>query len=130
MSDIKDKHFRINKELTRKFEIHAKKLDVSEVVLITRYIEEGLKRDKNQTTLDEIEWWIEIKNIIKKKNRLEIKRKANSLNQISILNTYFLIQYYINVYYGKIFEIIWHDSICYGKTDHELMAQMMCYGKK
>ena len=55
MSNIKDKHFRIDEDLAYKFEIHAKKSKTSEVKLITRYIKEGLMRDSNQTTLDEIE---------------------------------------------------------------------------
>ena len=39
----------------QEFEIHAKKSKTSEVKLITRYIKEGMMRDSNQTTLDEIE---------------------------------------------------------------------------
>ena len=61
MSNIKDKHFRIDEDLAYKFEIHAKKLRISEVKLVTRYIKEGMMRDANQTTLDEIEWWIGLK---------------------------------------------------------------------
>ena len=66
MSEIKKKYFRLDDELAYRFELQAKKLRISEVKLVSRYIEEGLRRDSNQTTLDEIEWWITIINIIKK----------------------------------------------------------------
>jgi len=51
----KKKYFRIDDELALRFELQAKKLRISEVKLISRYIEEGLRRDENQLTLDEIE---------------------------------------------------------------------------
>lgn len=56
MPNVKQKAFRIDDDLALEFEIHAKKLRVKEVDLITRYIREGLDRDSNQiqTTLDEI----------------------------------------------------------------------------
>jgi hypothetical protein len=55
MSEIKKKYFRLDDELAYRFELQAKKLRISEVKLVSRYIEEGLRRDSNQTTLDEIE---------------------------------------------------------------------------
>ena len=58
MSEFKKKFFRLDNELAYEFELQAKKLRTSEVKLVTRYIKEGLRRDSNQTTLDEIEWWI------------------------------------------------------------------------
>ena len=65
MPNVKQKAFRIDDDLALEFEIHAKKLRVKEVDLITRYIREGLDRDSNQiqTTLDEIngEWKIKCK---------------------------------------------------------------------
>lgn len=60
MSKIKKKYFRLDDELAYKFELQAKKMRISEVKLVSRYIEEGLRRYENQTTLDEIEWWIKI----------------------------------------------------------------------
>lgn len=50
--DEKMKTFRLKKKLAYEFELHAKKLHVSEVELARRYIKEGLMRDKGQTTLD------------------------------------------------------------------------------
>ena len=52
MPNTKQKSFRISEELAIEFEVHARKTQTKEVDLITRYIEEGLKRDSNQTTLD------------------------------------------------------------------------------
>lgn len=58
MSDVKPnqkkKSFRLDDELAFKLELQAKKLRISEVKLVSRYIEEGLRRDENQLTLDEI----------------------------------------------------------------------------
>ena len=50
--DVKLKNFRIENELAYEFELHAKKMRISETKLITRYIQEGMKRDEGQTTLD------------------------------------------------------------------------------
>lgn len=50
--DVKLKNFRLDNELAYEFEIQAKKLRTSEVKLVTRYIKEGLMRDKGQTRLD------------------------------------------------------------------------------
>ncbi len=52
MPNTKQKSFRISEELAIEFEVHARKTQTKEVDLITRYIQEGLKRDSNQTTLD------------------------------------------------------------------------------
>ena len=52
----KKKYFRIDDDLAYRFELQAKKLRISEVKLISRYIKEGLQRDeidKNQSTLDD-----------------------------------------------------------------------------
>lgn len=49
----KKKFFRLDDDLAYRFELQAKKLRISEVKLITRYIEEGLRRDENQMTLDD-----------------------------------------------------------------------------
>lgn len=54
MPNVKQKAFRIDDDLALEFEIHAKKLRIKEVDLITRYIREGLDRDSNQTTLDDL----------------------------------------------------------------------------
>ena len=54
MANLKQKGFRIDEELAIEFEIHAKKLKISETELITRYIKDGMQRDENQTNLDEI----------------------------------------------------------------------------
>ena len=50
--DVKLKNFRLENELAYEFELHAKKMKTSEVNLIKRYIKEGMRRDKGQTTLD------------------------------------------------------------------------------
>ncbi len=52
MPNTKQKSFKISEELAIEFEVHARKTQTKEVDLITRYIQEGLKRDSNQTTLD------------------------------------------------------------------------------
>lgn len=52
-SHQKKKYFRIDDELCLRFEIQAKKFRISETKLIARYIEEGLRRDENQLTLDD-----------------------------------------------------------------------------
>lgn len=52
---IKKKYFQLDEDLAYDFELQAKKLKTSEVKLVSRYIREGLKRDANQLTLDEIE---------------------------------------------------------------------------
>ena len=57
MPNVKQKAFRIDDDLALEFEIHAKKLRIKEVDLITRYIREGLDRDSNQTTLDDLWGW-------------------------------------------------------------------------
>ena len=41
--DVKLKNFRIDNELAYEFELHAKKMRISETKLITRYIQEGMK---------------------------------------------------------------------------------------
>lgn len=46
------KNIRISEELNEKVKIKAVKDKVTASELITRYIEEGLKRDSNQATLD------------------------------------------------------------------------------
>ena len=51
----KQKSFKISEDLAIEFEIQAKRSRTKEVDLITRYIQEGLKRDQadnNQATLD------------------------------------------------------------------------------
>ena len=51
----KQKSFKISEDLAIEFEIQAKRSRTKEVDLITRYIEEGLKRDQvdnKQATLD------------------------------------------------------------------------------
>ena len=53
MPSTKQKSFRISEELAIEFEVHARKTQTKEVDLITRYIQEGLQRDSNQTTLDD-----------------------------------------------------------------------------
>lgn len=56
MVPTKQKSFKISEELAIDFEIQAKLNRVREIDLITRYIEEGIERDRNkhnnQTTLD------------------------------------------------------------------------------
>jgi len=49
----KKKYFRIDDDLAFRFELQAKKLRISEAKLVSRYIEEGLRRDENQMTLDD-----------------------------------------------------------------------------
>ena len=44
--------YALENELAYEFELHAKKMKTSEVNLIKRYIKEGMRRDKGQTTLD------------------------------------------------------------------------------
>lgn len=50
--DIKKKCFRLKIGLAYELEIHAKKQHTTEVELVSRYIEDGLRRDKGQTTLN------------------------------------------------------------------------------
>ena len=52
----KQKSWKLSEDLAIEFEIQAKRSRTTEINLITRYIEEGLARDKNskdQTTLDD-----------------------------------------------------------------------------
>lgn len=51
--DEKLKTFVFKKSLAYDLEIYAKQKHVSEASLVRRYVEEGLRRDKGQTTLDE-----------------------------------------------------------------------------
>ena len=51
--DQKRKTIRLDRKLAYELELYAVKKQVSEVSLVRRYIEEGLRRDKGQTTLDE-----------------------------------------------------------------------------
>lgn len=50
----KAKLFRLDDDLAYKLEVYAKTIRKSENSLVSRYIEEGLRRDENQLTLDEI----------------------------------------------------------------------------
>lgn len=50
--DIKRKTIRLDRKLAIELELYAVKKQVSGNALINRYIEEGLRRDKGQTTLD------------------------------------------------------------------------------
>lgn len=50
----KQKLFRLDDDLAYKLEVYAKTIRQSENSLVSRYIEEGLRRDENQLTLDEI----------------------------------------------------------------------------
>ena len=50
----KQKLFRLDDDLAYKLEVYAKTIRKSENSLVSRYIEEGLRRDENQLTLDEI----------------------------------------------------------------------------
>lgn len=50
--DQKRKTIRLDRKLAYELELYAVKKQVSEVSLVRRYIEEGLRRDKGQTTLD------------------------------------------------------------------------------
>lgn len=52
-SKIKRKTIRLDDELAYRLEVYAKTIRESENSLISRYIEEGLRRDKNQLTLDD-----------------------------------------------------------------------------
>ena len=52
MADTKQKAFKIPTDLAIDFEVQAKRLQIKEVDLAVKYIEEGLRRDHNQTTLD------------------------------------------------------------------------------
>lgn len=52
MADAKRKTFKIPIDLVVEFEVQAKKLQVTEGELAIRYIKDGLRKDKNQTTLD------------------------------------------------------------------------------
>ena len=52
----KQKSWKLDEDLAIEFEIQAKRSRSKEIDLITRYIKEGLERDKNskdQTTLDD-----------------------------------------------------------------------------
>ena len=51
--DEKRKTIRLDRKLAYELELFAVQKQVSEVSLVRRYIEEGLRRDKGQTTLDE-----------------------------------------------------------------------------
>ena len=46
MKDIKQKNFKIDSELAIEFEIHAKRMQTSELELIHRYIKNGIEQDK------------------------------------------------------------------------------------
>lgn len=48
------KNIRITEELNKKVKLQAVKSDETISELITRYIEEGLKRDSKQSTLDSV----------------------------------------------------------------------------
>lgn len=50
----KQKNFRIETNLIQKVKFKAVELQISESELVTRYIEDGLKRDENQSILDDI----------------------------------------------------------------------------
>ena len=50
--DEKRKTIRLDRKLAYELELFAVQKQVSEVSLVRRYIEEGLRRDKGQTTLD------------------------------------------------------------------------------
>jgi len=51
--DEKAKTYRLDRELAYELEIYAKQRHVSEVSLVRRYIADGLRRDKGQSTLDD-----------------------------------------------------------------------------
>ena len=51
--DQKRKTIRLDRKLALELELYAVQKQVSEVSLVRRYIAEGLRRDKGQTTLDE-----------------------------------------------------------------------------
>ena len=65
--DEKAKTYRIDRKLAIELEVYARQKQVSEVSLVRRYIQEGLRRDKGQTTLDE---W---------KNKRRKRKKENSI---------------------------------------------------
>ena len=46
MKNIKQKNFKIDSELAKEFEIHAKVMETSELELIQRYIKNGIEQDK------------------------------------------------------------------------------------
>lgn len=50
--DLKRKTIRLDRKLAYELELFAVQKQVSEVSLVRRYIQEGLRRDKGQTTLD------------------------------------------------------------------------------
>lgn len=52
-SKIKRKTYRLDDNLAYRLEVYAKTIRQSENSLVSRYIEEGLRRDENQITLDE-----------------------------------------------------------------------------
>lgn len=52
-SQKKQKLFRLDDELAYQLEVYAKTIRKTENSLVSRYIEEGLRRDKNQSTLDD-----------------------------------------------------------------------------
>lgn len=49
----KQKLFRLDEDLAYRLEVYAKTIRKTENSLVSRYIEEGLRRDENQMTLDE-----------------------------------------------------------------------------
>ena len=49
----KQKLFRLDDDLAYRLEVYARQIRKSENELVSRYIEEGLRRDENQLTLDE-----------------------------------------------------------------------------
>ena len=49
----KQKLFRLDDDLAYRLEVHAKTIRQTENSLVSRYIEEGLRRDENQMTLDD-----------------------------------------------------------------------------
>ena len=51
--DEKLKTYVFKKKLAYELEIYAKQKHVSEASLVRRYVEEGLRRDKGQATLDD-----------------------------------------------------------------------------
>lgn len=55
-SKRKQKLFRLDDDLAYKLEVYAKSIRKSENELVSRYIQEGLRRDENQLTLDETEY--------------------------------------------------------------------------
>ena len=52
----KQKNYRIETDLIQRVKFRAVELQTTESDLVTRYIEDGLSRDKNQTRLDDVEW--------------------------------------------------------------------------